>query len=325
MHIFPRRMDKNIFPSLGIKITEVSEKVFIIHGNNRGRSPFSNAVFILDKCHVLIDTGCGLDIVKKLGDAVGVDMVILSHSHPDHTGGTWLLQEISKPDIFVPCQGSMSIASTDKLAQRFVDNELAGLWKETYLPVTGFRDFTFTFEYGDTYEFSTGENRFVAVHAPGHLQDHYCLWEPDKKILLGFDIDLSPFGPWYGNPESDILLFKDSIERIKHLPTQIYVSSHARPVKPPHFMKRLAAYESVFDERDTVIMDAFPAAGSAIVEEIVEKSPIYKTDYILYPDRIMKYGENQMVSKHLLHLASSGLIVDDGMGRFRRNSSPFRK
>ncbi len=314
----PRCMDKDAFLSLGIKTTRVSEKIFIIHGNNRSRSPFSNAVCVLDRRRVIMDTGCGLEIVRNLGHALGIDTVILSHSHPDHTGGTWLLQEIGQPEILVPCQGSGSIASSDKLALRFVGDDLAELWKETYLPITGFRDFTFTSEYGDLFEFTTGENRFIAMHAPGHLQDHYCLWEPDKKILLGFDIDLSPFGPWYGNPESDILLFKESIERIKRLPVETYISSHARPVKPPHFMKRLSAYESVIDERNTAILDAIPSARAVTIEEIVDKSPIYETDYVLQPDRIMKYGETQMIAKHLSQLVASGLVADEGPGRFRR-------
>jgi len=265
-----------------------------------------------------MDTGCGLEIVRNLGHALGIDTVILSHSHPDHTGGTWLLQEIGQPEILVPCQGSGSIASSDKLALRFVGDDLAELWKETYLPITGFRDFTFTSEYGDLFEFTTGENRFIAMHAPGHLQDHYCLWEPDKKILLGFDIDLSPFGPWYGNPESDILLFKESIERIKRLPVETYISSHARPVKPPHFMKRLFPHTSVIDERNTAILDAIPSARAVTIEEIVDKSPIYETDYVLQPDRIMKYGETQMIAKHLSQLVASGLVADEGPGRFRR-------
>lgn len=311
-------MDRESFLTLGIKVTEVCDDIFIIHGNNRSRSPFSNAVCILDRCCVVMDTGCGLDIIKNLGTSLKIDMAILSHSHPDHTGGTWLLQEILNPEILVPRQGSESIASSDRLALRFVGEELADLWKETYLPVTGFRDFTFTSEYGDHSEFTTGNNRFIAMHAPGHLQDHYCLWEPDKKILLGFDIDLSPFGPWYGNPESDILLFRESIERIKRLPVKTYISSHARPVRPPHFMKRMAAYEAAFDERNAAILAVVPYAASVTLEEIVDKSPIYKTDYVLHPDRIMKYGETQMIVKHLLHLVASGLVVDEGQGIFRR-------
>ncbi len=311
-------MDKDILLTLGFKVTEITGTIFIVHGNNRGRSPFSNAVLVLDRHSALMDAGCGLDILRRLSDALRIDLVVLSHSHPDHTGGTWLLKDAAKSDIIVPTQGAESIGVADKLARRFVSEDLAQLWEDTYLPVTGFRDFTYTSEYDGSSEFSTGENRFVAMHTPGHLQDHYCLWEPDRKILIGFDIDMSPFGPWYGNPESDIRSFKESVEKVKDLPAEIYISSHARPMKSPHLIKRLASYESVFAERDRLILAAMPPQGWIGIEEIVGRSLIYQIDYTLHPDRILKFGETQMVRKHLLHLAASGLVAADEQDRYRK-------
>ncbi len=311
-------MGRDTLFTLGLKVTEITRTIFIVHGNNRGRSPFSNAILVLDKHSMLMDTGCGLEILKPLIDRLRIDLVVLSHSHPDHTGGTWLLQDAAHSDIIVPGQGAESIGNADKLAERFVSEDLARLWKDAYLPATGFGDFSHTSEYGAASEFSTGENRFIALHTPGHLQDHYCMWEPDKKILIGFDIDMSPFGPWYGNPESDIGCFKDSVAKVKDLPIEIYISSHARPMKSPHLFKRLASYESFFDERDRLILDAMPEDGWIDIGEIVRKSLIYRIDYSLHPDRILMFGETQMVRKHLMHLAGSGLIDSDGQDRFRK-------
>lgn len=312
-------MKRDILLTQGLKITEISETIFIVHGTNRSRSPFSNSILVLDKHSVLMDTGCGLDILRSLNDKLKLDLVILSHSHPDHTGGTWILNDAAaRPDIIVPGQGAESIGIADKLAARFVSEDLARLWKEKYLPVTGFKDFTYTSEYSGSSEFSTGENRFIALHTPGHLLDHYCLWEPDKKILIGFDIDMSPFGPWYGNPESDIISFKESVKKVKALPAEIYISSHARPMKSPHLIKRLASYESVFAERDRLILDAMPAQEWIDIEEIVRKSLIYQIDYTLHPDRILKFGETQMVRKHLRNLAHSGLVDVEGQDRYRK-------
>lgn len=318
MPIVPDHMHRDMLSSPGIRMMPVTDTIFVIQGNNRSRSPFSNAVCVLDRTRLLMDTGCGLDIIRHIGSAATIDSVILSHSHPDHTSGTWLLKEICNPDVAVPCQGSDSIARADKLASRFVSRDLEDLWKKAYLPVTGFRDFTFTSEYRDGSEFSTGKNRFIALHTPGHLQDHYCLWEPDEKILVGFDIDLSPFGPWYGNPESDMELFAKSLEQIGRLPVEIYISSHARPVKPPHFIKRLKAYVSALHDRDASILAIIPKDSRIGIEEIVDASPIYCIDYRLHPDRILRFGETQMITKHVRHLIDMGRITEDEHGRYRR-------
>jgi glyoxylase-like metal-dependent hydrolase (beta-lactamase superfamily II) len=305
-------MDNNTLTALGLKTTPITGTISVIHGNNRGRSPFSNAVCILDRTRMLMDTGCGHDIVQRLREGVGIDRVILSHSHPDHTGGTWLFESLPGTEVSVPREGAESISSADRLALRFVGQELARLWKETYLPVTGFRDFSYASQFCDRTEFPLGENRFIALHAPGHLDDHYCLWEPDRKILIGFDIDMSPFGPWYGNPESNIALFRESLAMIKSLPLEIYISSHARPMKGPHFLKRIAQYEATFEARDQLVLDALPPGKPASLDEIVDKSPIYTVDYTLHPDLMLRFGESQMVEKHLIRMAGLGLIEADG-------------
>jgi glyoxylase-like metal-dependent hydrolase (beta-lactamase superfamily II) len=307
-------MENDILSTLGLKATAITGTISVIQGSNRGRSPFSNTVCILDRTRMLMDTGCGHDIIGRLREGVGIDRVILSHSHPDHTSGTWLFSPDAGTDVSVPREGADSISSADRLALRFVGQDLAQLWKDTYLPVTGFHDFTFSSQFGNRAEFPLGENRFIALHAPGHLDDHYCMWEPDRKILIGFDIDMSPFGPWYGNPESDIALFRQSLDMIKSLPLEIYISSHARPMKGPHFMKRIAQYEAVFDARDLLVLNAMPPDRPVGLDEIVDRSPIYLVDYTLHPDRMLRFGEEQMVEKHLLGMASRGLIEADGLG-----------
>jgi glyoxylase-like metal-dependent hydrolase (beta-lactamase superfamily II) len=270
-------------------------------------------VCVLDRTRMLMDTGCGHDIITRLRDSVGIDRVILSHSHLDHTSGTWLLNSSPSTEVCVSREGAATIAEAERLAVRFVGQDLSGLWKRIYIPMTGFRGFTFSTQFAHGHEFFLGENRFMALHAPGHLDDHYCMWEPDRKILIGFDIDMSPFGPWYGSYESDIALFEQSLDMIMSLPVETYISSHARPMKGPHFVKRITQYRATFEARDRLILDTLPPGRPATLDEVVDKSPIYAADYAVNPDLLLRFGESQMVEKHLLRLASRGMVGIDGL------------
>jgi glyoxylase-like metal-dependent hydrolase (beta-lactamase superfamily II) len=297
----------------GIRITSVTDSLHVIHGNNRGRSPFCNAFLVLDTVNVLFDTGCGLDIIEKICSEVRIDRVFVSHSHLDHTSGCWLLQKTSGSEIMVPGEDSDTIATAELLAMRFVDEQLFTTWMETYPALTGFQDFTVTSTFSHEYEFSSGSMSFIALYTPGHLNDHYCFWSPDEKILMGFDIDLSPFGPWYGNPECDIALFKNSIARTMEIPAEIYLSSHARPLKNPYIKKRLQAFQAFFEERDRQILGLLSESPLVAIEDLVRLSPFYDADHASVSDELLWFGEGQMILKHLDGLMDKGLVTREGL------------
>ncbi|HEY9162500.1 MAG TPA: MBL fold metallo-hydrolase [Desulfomonilia bacterium] len=296
----------------GIKIIDIDEKIHILQGLNRSRSPYSNSFLITDGINMLLDTGCGISIIEPLLQSIKIDQAVLSHSHPDHTSGSWLLNN-SGTGIFVPEENSDSIGNSDSLATRMVGKELSEAWKTQYLPATGYKDFTFAGSFSEGHEFFTGKITLTAISTPGHTNDHYCLWEPERKIIFGFDIDLSPFGPWYGNPESDIGLFIKSIARIRELPFETYLSSHAKPVSRAHALRRLSAYESVIDFRDSLIFELMPQDRPVIPSDITWISPIYGCDYKNKMDEILFYGETNMVLKHLQRLYNTGrIMMQDG-------------
>jgi glyoxylase-like metal-dependent hydrolase (beta-lactamase superfamily II) len=296
----------------GIRITSVTDSLHVIHGNNRGRSPFCNAFLVLDTVNVLFDTGCGPDIIEKLCAEIRIDRVLVSHSHLDHTSGCQMIDKTSGAEIMVPGEDSDTIATAELLAMRFVGDQLFTTWMETYPALTGFKDFTITSTFSHEYEFSSGSMSFVALYTPGHLNDHYCFWVPDEKILMGFDIDLSPFGPWYGNPECDIAMFKNSIARIMEMPVEVYLSSHARPLKKPYIKKRLHTFGAFFEERDRQILELLSQSPLVAIEDLVRLSPFYDADHASVSDELLWFGEEQMILKHLDGLMDKGLVVREG-------------
>ena len=307
-------MDIAVLKAAGIKLVSIDERIHVVQGLGRGRSPFSNSIMVLDKRKALIDTGCGLPIIEKLMELVRFDLVLNTHSHPDHTGGNWIVRERSEARIVVPEDEQDSIGSMDKLSVRMMGAHLGEIWKREYLPITGYRDFTPDGVYGDGAEFDLGALKLVAVHTPGHLRDHYCFFEPASGTMIGADIDLSPFGPWYGNAESNIDAFKASVDRLRNMPIATYISGHAKPVHEPYLGRRLKAYLAVFDERQADILALIPEGRWITLEELVYASPIYHWDYHSHIDWFLCNGETHMIGKHLYDLERRGTIVQSPDG-----------
>jgi len=310
-------MDIAELKAAGIRIVSVNEHIHVVQGLSRGRSPFSNSILVLDKRKVLIDTGCGASIIEKLLSLVRFDLVLNTHSHPDHTGGNWIVRERGEARIVVPEDCVDTIGCMEKLSVRMMGTALAELWKTEYLPITGYRDFTPDGTYGDGAEFELGAIKLVAVHTPGHLRDHYGFFEPASGTMIGGDIDLSPFGPWYGNAESSIDAFQSSVARLLDMPISTYISGHARPVHEPYLRRRLQAYLAVFDERRAGILALIPEGRWITLEELVYASPIYHWDYRNHIDWFLCNGETHMIGKHLYDLVRSGAIVQSEAG-YRR-------
>lgn len=301
----------------GIRIISLDANIHIVQGEGRSRSPFANVILILDDAeNALIDTGCGLNLLRPILEGIPITGVVSTHSHPDHTGGNRLAQTHGAR-ILVPDEGRDSIGNADRLALRMVGPELATPWKQTYLPVTGFEDFTPDGTFTDGQSLRFGRTTFTALHMPGHTIDHYCLYEPERRILIGADIDLSPFGPWYGNVESDIHAFQDSIARLLDMPIDIYISSHAKPVKGPYIARRLAAYRATFGAREAAIAACLPHDGWIDLETLTRRSPIYGYDYTAM-DPVLFYGETRMVEKHLHDLVRQGAAIEGPDGYQRR-------
>ena len=45
---------------------EITEYMTLIKGRNKGRFPFSHSILLEDEVTALIDTGCGIETLKKL-------------------------------------------------------------------------------------------------------------------------------------------------------------------------------------------------------------------------------------------------------------------
>ncbi|MBI9075296.1 MAG: MBL fold metallo-hydrolase [Desulfatibacillum sp.] len=294
-----------------LDLVPLSDKLFLVNAPNEGRFPLSHSFLIRGEKTVLIDTGCGLDVCRALMEEFPIEAVYNSHAHPDHIAGNFLFRGI---DIFTPDVRSMETGTLDILATRLVgpDPKVMDFWKTFVRQFTGIEDYeaTGTFSDGDILDF--GGITLQAIHTPGHLEDHFCFWEPENKILMSFDIDLTGFGPFCGNPESDIQAFMESLDKVMALKPAVAASSH----RPPIFKnagRALQAFQDKFARNDQSILETLDAPKT--LEEILALKPIYKK-YFPGGEVLYRFFERNMISKHLARLEVQGRVTLAG-GQYR--------
>jgi glyoxylase-like metal-dependent hydrolase (beta-lactamase superfamily II) len=292
----------------------IADSITLARGKLNGRFPYSHSIVIQDGPNgaVLLDTGCGADVIEEIKHAYPIRTVINSHGHPDHSAGNGRFDDSVL--INMPAEGFDTGGNIRALADRLAEpGELAAYWKDWVEKTMGFIDRRPDAAYREGSEFVFTDVRLVALHTPGHTADHYCLWEPDRKILFSFDYDLTPFGPWYGHRESDIEAFKRSIGRLMDLDIRVLVSGH-RNVMTEGIAEGFRRYLAVFDRREDTIA-ALLESGPRSRADLVEAAPIYGS--FPYAEPLLRYWEGMMIEKHLTGMIGSGRIICGGDGRYR--------
>ncbi len=228
-----------------MKLKAVTDHIFLVQGENRGRFPYSHSILIVDEDVVLVDTGCGIETLKKLREEYDIEYVINSHTHPDHSAGNWVFKD---KHIYVPEEGFGTSGDIVALSKRFVNDELSQKWQKFIKETLNFKDCRPTDSYNSKTTFKFGKTTFKPIYTPGHTKDHYCFYEPRERILFSFDYDLTSF-PWYGHRESSIPEFKESAKKLKLLSPKIVVSSH-RGVIAENIDAEFDSFYKILNERD---------------------------------------------------------------------------
>jgi ribonuclease/clavin/mitogillin len=282
-------------------LVEIAPHIFLLPGENNGLFPFSHSILVRDEVTALIDTGCGLGRLEWLKEHHPPDLVINSHAHLDHIAGNWLFPRLP---LLAPRQSFDYTGRIDMLSERFTESkELARQWREYVRQEMGFRDALPTGHYDDGHRFDFGSMELLALFCPGHTCDSYCFLEPTRGIAFTFDMDLSPFGPWYGHSYSEIDDFEASLERVRALKPRMIVSSHMGIVTED-IDARLVAYGNVIAQRDRRILDFL--SEERTLEEMIQAPLIYNS-YAYAPDLLRRWEEN-MLRKHLRRLLKRGLV-----------------
>jgi glyoxylase-like metal-dependent hydrolase (beta-lactamase superfamily II) len=288
-------------------LTRISKGLLLVKGTNEGRFPYSHSVVVEGQKGkaVLIDTGCGIEVLKELKSKFSFDYIINSHTHPDHSAGNWLFKDIVR-DIYVPRESFDTAGNMMALSERLAEpGSLAEYWREFVAKALNFKDCRPTRSYDSYSSFDVGDVSLHPIHTSGHTIDHYCFYEPSAKVLFSVDYDLSPFGPWYGHRESSIDDFKRSMELLKKLDIAVLVSGY-RGIMTNNIRSELDEFCSKIDRRNEKIFILLEQ-GCRTIDQLVEKAPIYGR--FSYAEPLLRYWEGNMIKKHLEQLILQGRIA----------------
>ena len=279
---------------------ELAPNIYYLPGENKSRFPYCACLYLKGKDkRVLIDAGIGpknLEPAKKMG----IDLLILTHCHIDHR-----LTRTEIPDIPVWCHEKEEIFLQDR--EYFFT--AMGL-KRSGLDLAGLFDFAhamfgvkITHRLTDGDRIDLGGLTLQTIHTPGHTPGHIAFYIPEHDLLFSGDIDLTPFGPFYGHDFADIGDFLSSIVKLKQMNAKIVVTGHAGPFNGNIGIK-FDAYKEVIFSRDRLLLDKLTRSRSA--EDFKGANLFYKT-YPDFPD-LIRWFELVHIEKHLNRLKDMGKV-----------------
>ena len=160
-------------------------------------------------------------------------------------------------------------------------DEVAGAWRATVLERFHYapRPDVSTFRDGDV--FDLGDVTVRVVHTPGHTRGHCLLiveWgargAAERLVYLG-DIELTSFGPYYGDAWSSLADFEQSLVTVREIEAAWYATFHHIGVLDPEgFVARLDRFEAKIALRESALLDYLDEPRS--LDEIVAHRFVYR-------------------------------------------------
>jgi len=283
----------------------------VLFGERGGKYPQGNSLLVRGADEtVIVDPSLG--VIPRRARLPRVDRVLNSHCHEDHVAGNhlfpdvpWHLHEADLPGIrslegflgIFGYEGSVGSDWARALALQFHFTPRAD--------ALGFRD-------GDVFELGGGV-RIRVIHTPGHTRGHCAFWvEPDQLLYLG-DIDLSSFGPYYGDAWSDLEDFERSLELVGKIEARWYATFHHIGVLEGRaaFRERLARFAAVIGSREERLL-AYLSEPHDLAEIAAHRFVYRPADPVPFAEPV----ERRSMAQHLARLLRQGRVREVEAGRF---------
>ena len=283
-------------------------------GDKSGKYPDGNQVIVRGRdARVAFDTP---QVARHVGgDLDGVDAVILGHVHEDHMVA---LGRLPRARVQVHEADLAAAQSWAGLGRHYgyPDAVLAQMKPMIerdfdYAPrpdATGYTD-------GALWDLGGGV-RVRAHHLPGHTAGHCALVVESEGVAFIGDIDLTGFGPYYGDATSNLAQFRRSLERVKDIDARVWVTSHHRGVltERADFLQALARFAGKIDERSQRLL-GYLRERPHTLDDLVARRLLYPPGFEL---PYVESAERRSIGQHLAELQERGAVRLEGDGHYHR-------
>jgi glyoxylase-like metal-dependent hydrolase (beta-lactamase superfamily II) len=218
-----------------------------------------------DESHLDAIAGCGGDRIR---------WILLTHTHADHSPGAVGLRKLTGAKIlaFGPGEGGGRVRLDGTLAD------------------------------GEVIEAT--EFHLTALHTPGHASNHLCYLLNEERTLFTGDHIMQGSTVVIAPPDGDMAAYLDSLERLKAIRPRLraIAPGHGHVIDDPQ--ATIDEYIAHRRERESQVLSALSARGTATIAEIVE-------DVYAGVDPALQAVARRSVWAHLRKLADDGVVKGD--------------
>jgi len=283
--------------------------VTVWFGEQHGKYPDGNLVVVRGReaCAVFDTPLVANRLPQQLAQA---DLCILGHVHEDHMAGLHLMPGVP---LHVHEADVQAARSWDGLARHYgYPAQVLGPLRSKIERQFHYRPQPDALAYVDGQRWDLGGVQVQAVHLPGHTAGHCALLVQPQGIAFIGDIDLSRFGPYYGDRSSSLGDFRRSLARLAELPASVWITSHHKGVisERADFAARLQAYAARLDENAERLLQMLRPAPRSL-DELVRQRLLYPVGH---EELWIDAAEARSIAQHLDELQAGGRVraLDDG-------------
>jgi glyoxylase-like metal-dependent hydrolase (beta-lactamase superfamily II) len=287
----------------------LTDAVSVLTGDDHGKYPSGNSLVIRGAGEtVIIDPS--VTVVAKGGAPAPIDAVINSHSHEDHLPGNGLFADarVHIHDDDLPgarsLDGLMEVYGLQGRTREDFARQIVEEFHYTPRPdATGFTD-------GHVWDL--GGVRIEAVHLPGHTRGHSGFRISGGVFFLS-DIDLTGFGPYYGDVWSDLEDFERSLVQVRDEEADYYVTFHHKGVIEgrERFVEMLDAFHAVIPRRHDAMLEFLSEPHS--IDDMVEHRFVYRPHVqLVFADSV----ERRCATLHVQRMLDRGEATEVARGRY---------